>query len=139
MKHTPGDAILLSRLGFTLLETLLAIATLAIFAAAISGLYISGAMSLDVQAEDMALQSQLRSQLEVLVGSPFGGLADGTNVITVVEQGVTNTHTITWSAAPVDLDGDATPEPNAKQVTVSLEGQSLTMILVDHEGRVGKM
>ena len=128
-----------SQAGFTLVEALLAIATLSLMAAAISGLYMSGARSLDVQADDMLLQSHLRSRMEELVASDFGTLSDGTNVVTVVAQGQTNTHTITWSATPMDLDGDNTPEPNAKQVTVSLEGQSLTILLVDHEGRLGKL
>ncbi len=51
-------------------------------------------------------------------------------------------YTLTWTVVNVDLDGDLTPEPNAKQVTVSVTevpGRSLTTIIVDHEGRVGKI
>jgi hypothetical protein len=51
-------------------------------------------------------------------------------------------YNITWTVIFADLNGDSTPESNAKQVTVALNGppnRSLTTILVDHQGLVGKI
>jgi hypothetical protein len=86
----------------------------------------------------MLLDSQLRNRMEVLVSTAFGSLSDGSEVVTVNGQN----YTINWGVVPIDLDGDATPEPNAVQVTVSiteLPDRSLTTILVDNEGRVVKI
>ena len=138
-KHRAGLSLARPAAGFTLVEALLAIATLALIAAAVSALYVSGVRSLEFQAEDMLLQSRLRSRMETLVGTPFHRLADGSEIISVVDQGRTNDYTIGWSAIPVDLDGDAIPEADARQVTVFMEGRSLTIILVDHKDNVGKL
>jgi prepilin-type N-terminal cleavage/methylation domain-containing protein len=124
--------------GFTLIEALLSVALLALVAAGISAPYISGFQALDAQADRMLLDSSLRSTMEVLVSKDFGALSSGSQVETI---NGTN-YTITWTVANVDLDGDATPEPNAVQVTVSiteLPDRSLTTIIVDDEGRVGKI
>lgn len=117
---------------------MLSVALLAIVAVGISAPYISGFQALDVQADRMVLDSHLRSAMEVLVGSDFGSLSSGSEVVAVNGQN----YTITRTVANVDLDGDATPEPNAVQVTVSVNGlpdRSLTTIIVDNEGRVGKV
>jgi hypothetical protein len=124
--------------GFTLIEAMLSVALLALVAVGISAPYISGFQALDVQADRMLLDSSLRSQMEVLVGTDFGSLNAGSEVVTVRGQN----YTLTWTVVNVDLDGDATPEPSARQVTVSvieLPERSLTTILVDNEGRVGKI
>jgi hypothetical protein len=129
---------LISTSGFTLLEATLSVALLALLAMTISAPYISGFQALDAQADSMLLDSQLRSRMEVLISTEFGSLANGNEVVTVRGQ----TYTITWNVANVDLDGDATPENTAKQVTVSvteLPNRALTTILVDHEGNVGKI
>ena len=76
--------------------------------------------------------------MEVLVGMDFASLSPGSEVVTVNGQN----YTINWIVGSIDLDGDSKPEPNAKQVTVAttgLSGQKLTTIVVDHEGRVGKI
>ena len=86
----------------------------------------------------MPLDGYLRSRMELLVGKPFAELSNGSEAVTVQGQ----SYTINWSVVPVDLDGDAVPEPTAKQVTVSVAGSanhSLTTILIDHEGQVGKI
>ena len=124
--------------GFTLVEVLLSVALLGLMVPAIGALYVSGLQSLDRQDDRMLLDSELRSRMEVLVSTDFDALAGGSEMITVNGQNFT----VTWNVAPMDLDGDTNPEPTAKQVTVSiteLPDRSLTTILVDHEGRLGKI
>ena len=124
--------------GFTLVEALLSVALLGLMVTGIATLYVSGLQSLDGQDDRMLLDSALRSRMEVLVGTDFGALSDDSEVVTVNGQN----YTIAWTVMNADLDGDLTPEPNAKQVTVSiteLPDRSLTTILVDNEGRVGKI
>ena len=124
--------------GFTLIEAMLSVALLALVAVGISAPYISGFQALDVQADRMLLDSSLRSRMEVLVSTEFSSLSNGSELVTVRGQN----YTITWTVANVDLDGDATPESTAKQVTVAvteLPDRSLTTILVDNEGKVGKI
>ena len=124
--------------GFTLVEVLLSVALLGLMVTGIGALYVSGLQSLNAQNDRMLLDSQLRSRMEVLVSTDFGSLSDDSEVVTVNGQN----YTMNWSVVPIDLDGDATPEPNAVQVTVSiteLPDRSLTAILVDHEGRLGKV
>ena len=121
--------------GFTLVEALLSIVILALMASVMTGLYISGLQALDVQAERALLDSHLRSRMERLLSETFTQIATGSETITVNGQD----HTIDWTVIGVDLDGDTVPEPTAKQVTVTLAGRSLTTIVVDHEGKVGKL
>ncbi len=124
--------------GFTLVEAMLSVALLALVAVGVSAPYISGFQTLDVQADHMLLDSHLRSRMEVLVGTDFGTLGNGSEVVTVNGQN----YTVNWSVAAMDLDGDSNPEPTAKQVTVSiteLPYRSLSTILVDHQGKVGKI
>ena len=104
-------------------------------ASVMTGVYFSGLQALEVQGERMLLDSALRSRMELLLSEKFDQLASGTDTATVTGQN----YTITWTVATVDLNGDATPEPTAKQVTVTLEGRSLTTIVVDNEDRVGKI
>ena len=104
----------------------------------IATLYASGLQSLNTQDDRMLLDSALRSRMEVLVGTNFTALSAGSEVVNVNGQN----YTINWNVVSIDLDGDSNPEPNAMQVTVSiaeLPDRSLTTILVDNEGRVGKI
>ena len=124
--------------GFTLVEALLSVALLGLMVTGIATLYVSGLQSLDGQDDRMLLDSELRSRMEVLVSTDFGSLSDDSEVVTVNGQN----YTIAWTVVNVDLDGDATLEPNAVQVTVSiteLPDRTLTTILVDNEGWVGKI
>ena len=76
--------------------------------------------------------------MEQLIGRAYGALSDGSDVVTVTGKN----YTIDWTVTPIDLNGDATPEPNAVQLTVSVAGvpgASLTTIVVDNEGKVGKI
>ena len=124
--------------GFTLVEALLSVALLALVASTVAAPYITGLQSLDGQNDLMLLDSALRSRMEVLVSTDFSSLSAGSEVVTVNGQ----SYTINWNVVPVDLDGDSNPEPTAKQVTVSVAGvtgRSLTTIMVDNEGSVGKI
>ena len=125
--------------GFTLVEALIAVALLAIVAVGISAPYISGFQALDVQAESMLLDSRLRSKMEELVSTSFGSLSSGSDdPFTINGQ----SFTITWTVAPVDLDGDTNPDPAAVRVTVSVSGRpnhTLTTIRVNNEDQVGKI
>ena len=124
--------------GFTLVEALLSVVILGLMVTGISAMYLSGFQSLNTQDDRMLLDSRLRSRMEVLVGTDFASLSNGSEVVTVNGQ----SYTINWIVVSVDLDGDATPEPNAKQLSVAttgLSGRKLTTIVVDHEGRVSKI
>ncbi len=124
--------------GFTLVEILLSVILLGLMITGISALYISGLQALNTQDDRILLDSHLRSRMEVLVGTEFATLSNGSEVVTVNGQN----YTINWNVVFIDLDGDSNPEPNATQVTVSvagIAGHSLTTIIVDHDGSVGKI
>ena len=111
--------------GFTLMEVLLAVALLAFAAAGVAAIHVSGVESLDEQADRMLLDGKIRSRMERLIGADFATLSDGSEPVTV---GGT-VYTIAWTVQPVDLDGDATPEPTAKQVTVGISTGGASTIL----------
>jgi prepilin-type N-terminal cleavage/methylation domain-containing protein len=121
--------------GFTFVEVLLSVVILSLCAAAISDVYTSGLTSLDARVTGGQLDSALRSQMEKLLALKFSSLADGSAPVTV--EG--DTYTVTWTVVNVDLDGDTTPEPTAKLITLTLSDRTLVTIVVDHEGRVGKI
>lgn len=124
--------------GFNLVEVLLSVVLLGLIASVIMHLYSSSYAVIDEEAVRMPLDGHLRSRMELLVGKPFSELSNGSENVTVKGQ----SYTINWSVAPVDLDGDTVLESTAKQVTVSVAGlanYSLTTILIDYEGLVGKI
>ena len=124
--------------GFNLVEVLLSVVLLGLLASVIMYLYSSSYAVIDEETIRMPLDGYLRSRMELLVGKAFAELSDGSENVTVKGQN----YTINWSVVPIDLDGDTFPEPTAKQVTVSAAGlanHSLTTILIDHEGLVGKI
>lgn len=126
-----------NRKGFTLTEVLVSVLILGILAASFTVPYVTGFQSLEVQAEQMLLDSQLRSTMEVLMGRNFDEiLALGGFSGTIVIKG--KSYPLKWAAVLIDLDGDSTPEPNAMQITVEMAHRSLTTIVVNHEGRLGK-
>lgn len=129
-----------SCLGFTLVEVLVSVILLGFMATGISAMYLSGLRSLDAQNDRMLLDSRLRSRMEVLVGTDFAALSNGSDSEEVSING--QNYTIDWTIASIDLDQDGHPESNARQVTVSVagvSGRSLTTIIVDSEGRLGKI
>jgi len=122
--------------GFTLVEALLSVAILGLLAATMGTVYSSANQALAVQTDHMLLDSKLRSQMEFLIGTPFGELISGS---ALPDE---NNYTIVWTVVLIDLDGDSTPEATAKQVTVSvtgMSGNSLTTIRVDNQDLVGKI
>ena len=124
--------------GFTLTEVLVSVLLLGILASAFTVPFISGAQSLEVQADRMLLDSRLRSEMEVLISRPFNDvLTEGSFTGTVTVSGASRP--FKWEAVLIDLDGDSNPEPNAMQITVEVGGQTLTTIVVDNEGRIGKI
>ncbi len=137
MKSSPIKMIT-NKDGFMLMEVLLSVVFLALIAAAAGGVYSAGNQSLDEQADRMLLDGKLRSRLELLIASDFSALADGSETVTVHGKDFT----VTWTVVTVDLDGDSTPEPNVKKVTVSvteISGRSLTTLLTNNEDLVRKL
>ena len=124
--------------GFTLTEVLVSVLLLGILASAFTVPFISGAQSLEVQADRMLLDSRLRSEMEVLISRPFNNVfTEGSFTGTVTVSGASRP--FKWDAVLIDLDGDSNPEPNAMQITVEVGGQTLTTIVVDNEGRLGEV
>ena len=124
--------------GFTLVEVLLATVLLALMAGGFAALYSSGLNSLTSQKDRVILNSSLSSRMEELQSRKFSNLTDGSEVVSVEGE----SYTINWTVAPVDLDGDASTDAGAVQVTVSVAGISdltLTNIIVNTSGQVGKI
>jgi len=124
--------------GFTLVEALFSVAILGLMASGITFMYTSGLQSLDAQSDRALIESRLRGRMEDLVGRQFDLVTSGTT--NVIVRG-TN-YTINWTAALFDINGDTAPDSTAKLVTLSvaeLTDLSLTTIIVNHEGNVGKI
>jgi prepilin-type N-terminal cleavage/methylation domain-containing protein len=124
--------------GFTLVEVLLSIVLLALIGTAVSALYASAGGLIDEQMDRILLDSHLRSRMEFLLSTYFASLSSGSESVSVNGKNFS----INWTVAGVDLDGDSNPEPDAKQVTVSvleLPARSLTAIIMDSENRVKKI
>ena len=134
LKNDKVANLLKSRGGFTLVEALLSVVILGLIAAGISAPYISGLQSLEVQADRMLLDSHLRGRMEALIGLPLDQIIPGTESVTV--RG--NDYTIAWTVTPVS-DWDLDPDQDAKQIEVSVFDRTLITIVVDHEGKVGKI
>jgi prepilin-type N-terminal cleavage/methylation domain-containing protein len=121
--------------GFTLVEVLLSILILGFSAVAISDVYTTGLNSLETRVHEGQLDTALRSQMERLLAQKFDQLANGSRAITV--EG--DSFILNWTVANVDLDGDATPEPGAKQITLTLGDKTLVTVVADHGGLLGKL
>lgn len=121
--------------GFTLVEALVSAVLLATAVAVMAELYYTGMQVMEFQADRALLDGSLRSQMELLLSQRFNQITSGADTVTV--NGVD--HAISWTVNLVDLDGDAVPEAGAKEVSVTLEGKTLTTLVADHSGRVGKM
>lgn len=121
--------------GFTLLEALISIVVVAYAAVVLSGLFMVGLQMVGAQEERVVLDAHLRSRMEVLVSTHFDQLVSGVDTVTVKGED----HTLAWTVANVDLDGDTNVELAAKSVTLTMDGRSLSTIMVDHWGRLGKL
>lgn len=121
--------------GFTLVEVTLSILFLGIMVMGISGLYFTAQRSLQDQGHLLPLDSRLRGRMEEILSRPFAAIVDGSESITIDGR----SYTVTWSVTQPDLDGDAVAEPTAKQITVTVDGRSLTTLVIDNQGKVGKI
>ena len=124
--------------GFTLIEIVLSVAFLGLLAIGVTTVYSTGFRSLDERLNRMLLDGQLRSRMEWLLSEPFDDVTSGTTDVTVNGHG----YTMAWTVALADLDGDSTPESDAKQITVALSGVSgyaLTSIICNSRGRVRRL
>ncbi len=121
--------------GFTLVEVLFAVAFLGLMVTGIATLYFSAQQSLQAQDDILPLDSHLRGRMEEILSRPFDAVSNGSEVITVNGE----SYTVTWTVVLADMDADSAPEPNAKQVTVSVDGRSLSTIMVDNDGLIGKI
>ena len=121
--------------GTTLVEVLLSVVILGFSVVAISDAYHTGLRALDAQRDEAQLDARLRSRLELLLAERFASLGTGQ----AIEVVAGTTETVAWTVAPVDLDGDLSPEPAAKHVTVTLRDRSLEVIVVETGGWVRKL
>lgn len=121
--------------GFTLVEVIFAMLLLGMMVASISGVYFSAQNSLQAQEMMLPLDSRLRGRMEEIISRPFDAITDGSESITIAGE----SHTITWTVTQPDLDGDTIPESLAKAVTVSSGSRSLTTLVIDSQGMVGKI
>ena len=101
----------------------------------VSGLFFAAQRSLEDQARLLPLDSRLRGRMEEVISRPFAAITDGSEAITIGEQN----YTVTWTVTQPDLDGDTVAETTAKQVTVSVDGRSLTTLVIDNQGKIGKI
>ena len=120
--------------GFTLIEAMLAIATLALLAAGLATLYASGHRAIVIQTEDSMLCSLLRSEMERSVATPFDELTDSETPLTLLGRSCTSI----VSKSAVDLDDDGTVDTNAVCITVTIDDSSLSILRIDSQERIRK-
>ena len=123
------------RNGFTLVEALLAVVIFALMAGVLASLYASGLQNLAARHDGVALDSALRSQMEVLLSEKYSQVSSGSSTISVNGTDFN----MTWTVAAIDLDGDTNSETDAKQITVSVGNKSLVTLFVDHAGKLGTL
>jgi prepilin-type N-terminal cleavage/methylation domain-containing protein len=116
--------------GVSLVEVLLSIAILGLTAAVITEAFTSGHRTMEARTVQAQSDSLMRSQMERLLSKEFSSMANGTQSVAV--NGVT--YTLSWTVTGIDLNNDSVPEPDVKEVTVSLRGASITTIVCDHTG-----
>lgn len=121
--------------GFTMVEVLLSIVILGFSTAAISEIYFAGFNAMEARVVGGQLDSAMRSRMERLLASKFDALSDGSEIITVEGE----SYTVAWTIANVDLNGDGVPETGAKQIAVTVGGNSLVTIVTDSAGLTGKI
>lgn len=120
---------------FTLIEVIVSLVLLAGALAVMAGLYTAGIRALNYQAQRTALDSALRSQMEILISKDQSVLADGSDTVTLDGEDFT----VTWTVSDVNMDGDTGTDDGVKDVSVTLEDVTLTTRVVSHGGAVGKI
>ena len=88
--------------GFTLVEALLSMTILAIMAAALAALFASGLQTVDAQGNHLLIDSALRSQMELVLGTPFADSVSGAGTVTIDGQN----YTVTITVATTDVDSN---------------------------------
>ena len=121
--------------GFTLVEALVSIVMLAFIATVVSSLFVTGLQTSDALRDRAVLDSFMKSRMEKLISTNFDQLASGTEIVSAGGQN----YTIDWTVTDADLDGDTFPEVGAKEIAVTLDDLSLTTIIVDTSGQLGKI
>ena len=121
--------------GFTLVEALLTVVILGLAASVMTSLYFSGLQTLHAQDTRVMFDSTLNSRMQWLCSMKFDQLTSGSDTVTLEGQ----SYTISWTVAYINMNETAIPEPDAKQITVTLDDLSLTTIAVDTEGMIGKL
>ena len=121
--------------GFTLVEVIFSILLLGIMVVSITGVYVTASNSLGIEENLLPLDSRLRGRMEEIISRPFDAIVDGSDSVTINGQN----HTITWTVTQPDLDGDALPESMAKKITVTTGHRSLTTLVIDSQGALGKI
>lgn len=123
--------------GFTLVEALISALVLGLGTSAVAGLYFSGLQAMDQQNDRVLLDSAMRSRMELLISTRFDQRTSGSGTVTVGGTA----YPIVWTIGTVDLDGDGTNEPAAvvQQMTVTLDGRTLTSVATNHGGRIEKI
>jgi hypothetical protein len=116
-------------------EVTVSILFLGIMVMGISGLYFAAQRSLLDQEHLLPLDSRLRGRMEEIVSRPFVAMTDGSEAITIDGRN----YTVTWTVTHPDLDGDTAAEATAKEITVSVDGRSLTTLVIDNQGKIGKI
>jgi type II secretory pathway pseudopilin PulG len=120
--------------GFTLVEALISIVLLAVGVAVVSGLYTTGMKALAIQHEEALYNSAMRSRMEFLLSLEVDQLADGSETVSI--QGTD--YTLDWTISDVDIDGDTFVDTGVKEISVALDGETLTALVVDSSGQVAK-
>ena len=120
---------------FTLLEALVSIVILALTATVVSSLFVAGLQTSEALRDRAVLDSYMKSRMEKLISTNFDQLASGTEIVSAGGQN----YTINWTVTDADLDGDAIPEFGAKAIAVTLDDLSLSTIIVNTSGQLGKI
>lgn len=122
------------RRGFTLVEALGSAMIVALAAGAVAALFMAGLQSLDAQSVRAQIDSDLRGRMEALLSTRFDQLSGGSDTLTIEGTG----YAVTWSVTAIDLDGDTIVEADAKRIDLTVGGRTLSTIVVDSAGQVGK-
>lgn len=129
MRHR-GD-----RRGFTLVEVTLTLVIIGILTTAIGGIYVSGVRAQEAAMLRVPTESYIRSAVERAIATDFDKLA---TVFMLVPIGGTD-YPLTRTVTLFDINGDGSPDANAKLVTVDFMQDTLRTIVVDTKDKIEKI
>ena len=113
----------------------MSVVILAFLAVFLSGLFAEGVRTVHSLEGQAVLDSHLRGRMELLLSTPFDQLTSGADTVSADGQ----TYPISWTVDVVDLDGDGLVEGDIKRLAVTVQGRTLSTLVVHHEGRLGKL